>query len=172
MVEFDIIASFYGGKIAQRSRVPSLNHIKEGLFILQHEKASLPAQRAYCLHPLLQSDEALQENYATLAYAKIDSKVMLLALEYRNIANQYLSRRQVQNIDEIQLSPLDEVNQMLVADKIQNCKDFELHHKTTHLRSKELTIYFANWFMRLGISDEKYQHYKCTNLLENIIFQK
>ncbi|MDJ1501575.1 hypothetical protein [Xanthocytophaga agilis] len=62
-------------------------------------------------------------------------------------------------MEEIRLSPLNEVNQMLIADKIQNRKDFERYHQQSHARSEELTIYFANWLKRLGISEEKYQHY-------------
>ena len=159
MQEFEIIARFYGGKVAQRSQVPLIQHIKEGLIILQHENATLPAQRAYCLHPLLQSDAALAENYLTWAYHQLDAQVLLLVMEYRNIANQYLSSRQVTSLEEIRLSPLEEVNQMLVADKIQNCKDFELHHQATHPRSAELTAYFAHWFQKLGITPEKYAYY-------------
>ena len=158
MFELDLVTNFYGDKVTTRTQVPLINHIKEGLLIMQHEKATLPAQRAYCLHPILQSDEALRDNYATLP-ATLDPQVVLLALEYRNIANQYLSRRQVKDLSEIQLSPLEEVNQMLVADKIQNCKDFELYHKNTHPRSAELTAYFANWFEKLGITTEKYIYY-------------
>lgn len=159
MLEFDWIAQYYADKVAERSKVPLIQHIKEGLLILQAENTSDYAQRAYCLHPIFQSDEALQASYGAFDFESVPSKVILLACEYRNIANQYLSRRQVQTIDEIQLSPLEEVNQMLIADKIQNCKDFERYHKKSHPRSVELTQYFANWFARLGITAEKYTHY-------------
>lgn len=167
MFEFEIIQAYYGTQVAQRSQAPLIQHIREGLLIMEQEQASDWAKRAYCLHPIFQSDEALQSSYSNIAYSKIDSRVMLLVMEYRNIANQYLSRRQVANIDEIRLSPLEEVNQMLVADKIQNCKDFEQYHKGTHPRSAELTAYFANWLARLGISEEKYAYY-CALLEKNL----
>lgn len=40
---------------------------------------------------------------------------------------------------------------MLVADKVQNYKDFSLYHADTHPRAKELERYFQNWFCRLNI---------------------
>ena len=45
---------------------------------------------------------------------------------------------------------------MLLADKIQNRKDFERYHKGTHQRSAELEQYFKNWLTRLGVSQEFY----------------
>jgi hypothetical protein len=160
IIEFEIIKDFYGAKVAERSQVPLIHHIKEGLFILEQEQASEWAKRAYCLHPIFQSDYALYANYNNSAYLKIDSRVMLLVMEYRNIANAYLSNRQITHIKEIQLSPLAEVNSMLVADKIQNYKDFEKYHKDTHPRSAELTSYFENWLERLGVAQEKYSYYR------------
>ncbi len=77
-------------------------------------------------------------------------------MEYRSVANEYLSHRTIAHVDEIRLSPLPEVNQMLIADKVQNCKDFELYHKATHPRSAELDLYFNNWLRRLGITPERY----------------
>ena len=45
---------------------------------------------------------------------------------------------------------------MLIADKIQNKKDFELYHKGSHPRSMELDHYFNNWLKRLNISEAFY----------------
>ncbi len=65
----------------------------------------------------------------TLQADKMDRRVMLLGVEYRSTANNHLS---VKPADEsIRLSPIAEVNHMLVADKIQNRKDFEIYHKGT-----------------------------------------
>ncbi|MDX1959623.1 MAG: hypothetical protein SFU98_13695 [Leptospiraceae bacterium] len=164
IIEFEMIQEYYGKRVAERSHVPLIQHIREGLYIMVEEQATELAKQAYCLHPIFQSDEALQANYNNSEYLKIDSNVMLLVMEYRNIANAYLSNKQITNISEIQLSPLAEVNSMLVADKIQNYKDFEKYHKATHPRSKELTYYFENWLVRLGVTQEKYFHYR--SLLE------
>lgn len=164
LVEYEMIANHYGYDKAKRSGVPLMNHIDEGLAILQfkfHNK--LGAGRPYCLHPILQSDKALSETYDEMSHKSwwdVSPSSIIVAMEYRNIANQYLSMRKISSIDEIKLSPLIEVNEMLVADKIQNYKDFELYHKDTHPRSAELDEYFKNWLQRLDISMEQYQFLK------------
>jgi len=158
-LEYQLIKNYYADKTAKRSGVLLINHIEEGLQILEWEESTLEAMQAYCLHPILQADEALQANYEAIAQEKISTKALILALEYRNIANQYLSKRKILNIHEINLSPLAEVNQMLVADKIQNRKDFEIYHKQSHPKAKELDEYFKNWLLRLEVSEEKYLQY-------------
>jgi len=85
-----------------------------------------------------------------------DRHVLLLAMEYRNIANATLSHRTIATAADIPLSPLPEVNAMLVADKVQNRKDFILHHARSHPRSKELDRYFRLWLERLGVSESQF----------------
>lgn len=148
--EYLTIKEYYGDKKTARSGVMLINHINEGLEVLQKINASEEARRAYCLHPIFQSDEDLLTNISRTS--EFEPKIMVLVMEYRNIANAYLSRRKINNLEEIILSPLPEVNQMLVADKIQNYKDFMQYHFGTHERSNELFKYFQNWFDRLGIS--------------------
>ena len=41
---------------------------------------------------------------------------------------------------------------LLRADKVQNAKDFILHHRETHPRRVELARYFRTWHRRLGIA--------------------
>lgn len=147
--EYQAIKEFYGDRRANRSQAPLINHIEEGLTVLRNIGASEAAMRAYCLHPLFQMDDDLKRN-ADFARNQ-DPYVLMLAMEYRSVANEYLSHRQIKGISEIRLSPLPEVNQMLVADKMQNFKDFMIHHYGTHARSKELHQYFKNWFEKLGI---------------------
>lgn len=156
MLEFQIIKEFYGDKTAKRSGVPLINHIEEGLVILTYLNASEIAKKAYCLHPIFQSDEALLENYE-IKLGKIENKVLICTLEYRTVANEYLSKRIINSLDEIRLSPLEDVNNMLIADKIQNKKDFDVYHKGKHERSDELTIYFNNWLERLGVTEKIYK---------------
>lgn len=160
--EYSAIAQLYGSQKAKRSDVYLMNHIDEGLAVLDWINASTEAKKAYCLHPIYQGDTDLAKNYYennTLP-SRCSGRALVLALEYRNIANDYLSKRSIQSLDEIRLSPLKDVNDMLIADKIQNYKDFELYHKGTHPRSKELDQYFKNWLEKLGVCDERYQHYK------------
>lgn len=163
-VEYNWIRDYYGERTAVRSSVPLIEHIHEGLTILRAIGADLTTQAAFCLHPLFQDDADLAKNYQQ-SLEGVDPQAILLTIEYRSIANQYLSHRQLsgsadQNADvlmEIQLSPLVPVNQMLIADKVQNRKDFELYHRESHPRADELTQYFANWLWRLEISEERYQ---------------
>lgn len=153
---FRLISEFYGKETARRSKVSLINHITEGLQILDAIQATEAAKSAYCIHPLVQSNDFLIKHLA-LDWSPIEGKVLLLAMEYRAVANNYLSTRIIDEIQEINLSPLFEVNQMLIADKVQNRKDFELYHKESHPRSKDLQKYFSNWLKRLDISEEYYQ---------------
>lgn len=148
--EFNIVEKFYSDKVAKRSKVPLINHIIEGCVVLISLGARRDTIAAYCLHPIFQNDEDLKENFDKHA---ISSKVMCLVMEYRNIANAFLSTRTIIFNHEISLSPLNEVNQMLIADKIQNYKDFLLYHKETHARAHDLDIYFKDWFTRLEVEN-------------------
>ena len=154
--EYKAIEHYYGDKKANRSRQFLMNHIDEGLVILKDIGASKAAMKAYCLHPLFQSDETLTELYRKGLLYNVDKESLILAMEYRSVANEYLSTREINSIDEIRISPLKDVNDMLIADKIQNSKDFVKYHKGTHPRSAELDLYFQNWFDRLGITEETY----------------
>ncbi|NHZ61386.1 hypothetical protein [Massilia genomosp. 1] len=153
------ICRFYGDKRAERSGVPLIAHIDEGLALLDEIGAPERAKEAFCLHPLLQDDAALLgalEMDSMFAQARPDPLVVLLAMEYRRVANDYLSHHCESADDAIGLSCVDEVNQMLIADKVQNRKDFERFHLGTHHNSATLQLYFANWLRRLGVSDERY----------------
>jgi hypothetical protein len=70
-------------------------------------------------------------------------------MEYRRVANNYLSKRTITSLDDIELSPMLEVNQMLWADKLQNQKDFRAYHLGKHNRSDILEQYFINWINKL-----------------------
>ena len=165
--EYHFASLIDGHKVAERSQVPYMNHIDEGLVVLDLLETATETKLGYILHGILQSDNALAENYKKMYLHLIDPLVVLLAIEYRWVANNYLSTRTVSSLDEIQLSILPEVNQMLIADKVQNRKDFDLYHKDSHPRSKELTQYFDNWFRKLGITQEFYT--KCLELMNNRI---
>ena len=153
--EYRAVAHFYGDRRAARSGVFYMNHIDEGLGVLARIGASDAAWRGYCLHPLVQLDEDLATNIERMPEFASSPHVLALAMEYRNIANAHLSpREEAMPGAPIALSPLQEVNDMLRADKVQNYKDFLLHHTQTHPRSETLQRYFHRWFDRLGISAE------------------
>ncbi|MDB4931156.1 MAG: hypothetical protein JWM10_3640 [Myxococcaceae bacterium] len=157
--EYAAIARHFGGRRAARSGVPYMNHIDEGLAVLRDLGATERARRAWCLHPMLQLDADLPGSYADLAALSDDPGVLVLAMEYRNVANAYLSRREVASIGEIALSPLPEVADMLRADKVQNYKDFLLHHGDAHPRAAALHRYFAQWLARLGVGEARFSEW-------------
>lgn len=147
-----------------------MNHIDEGMWILKQIGASDFALRAFALHPLLQDDAALLEftkpsttstnpSETSSAIESVDKYVLLLAMEYRWVANSYLSFHPSRPITEIKLSPIAEVNQLLIADKVQNRKDFEMYHYGTHPQSERLKQYFGEWLERLGVSEAQYQQW-------------
>ena len=147
---FTTIKSHYGDRVANRSQVPLIKHIIEGLFVLDAIGSNSITKAAYCLHPLLQSDEDFVSHKA----GKIPSELVdaaILAMEYRRVANSYLSK----NKKEVFVGfSCPEVREMLIADKVQNYKDFLKYHKATHERSKELDEYFNHWFKLLNIDFE------------------
>ncbi len=160
-IHYHAIQEFYGNQKAQRSQVPLINHINEGLAILDILAAPLEAKEAFCLHPLLQQDNDLLDsltNNQLLINNKLNNSSVILAMEYRAMANTYLLPNCTGPKDEIKLSLIEEVNLMLVADKVQNRKDFEIYHQKTHNKSDILAVYFNNWLRVLGISEARYQH--------------
>jgi hypothetical protein len=158
-VEYRAIEQFYGVRTARRSGVELMNHIDEGLAILVRRQAHEELQRAFCLHPLVQADVDLARHFPRISEFTKSASVLALAIEYRNVANATLSNRSIAGASDIPLSPLAGVNEMLVADKIQNFKDFLLHHRATHPRRRELTSYFVNWLNRLGVTRETFSRW-------------
>ena len=138
---YELISSYYGDRTTKRSGVKLMNHIDEGLDILNNIGASDIVKDAYCLHPLLQSDEDFNKN-KTMDFSGIPTEIIILAVEYRRVANSYLS---TMSMDDFVGFTNNEIRQMLYADKIQNEKDFKLYHEGVHPRSKELRKYFDNW---------------------------
>lgn len=135
---------FYGERTAARSKVPLMNHIYEGISILDKMNASDETKAAWILHPLSQGEEA---------YTATD-KVKDLAESYAITANSYLCCPETDNytFDDMPVMPSTEVGQMLYADKLQNYKDFLLYHYGTHERSEQLNNYFQNWLVYLTVS--------------------
>lgn len=149
--EYVLIQNHYNTRVAKRSQVPLINHIHEGIDVLMYINAPLVVMQAYCLHPIFQSNDDLAYSHQWVCeeVEGLNMYAVLLAMEYRNIANQYLSHRSINSIDDIELGPLPGIRQMLIADKIQNYKDFLIYHKDTHERAAELDEYFKNWLAKL-----------------------
>lgn len=147
-----VISLYYGDNTAKRSKLPLMNHINEGVSILAVMQSShfTDEQVAFCLHPLVQNGVTYPKNQFT-------DNVNKLAHEYAHYANRYLCRADTDNITTIeQLKtylggiPSKGCMLMLLADKIQNQKDFLLYHYGTHKRSEQLNKYFNLWIKFLN----------------------
>src|SRR5262245_8219445 len=154
--EYRVIAHHYGERTARRSQLPLMNHIDEGLALLATLDARDLVMRAFCIHPLLQDDQGLVTAMARLTELTDSVHVITMAMEYRRVANLAPNHRFIERANAIELSPLREVNQLLAADKIQNRKDFILHHRGRHARSEALDRYFRLWLERLGVSEAEF----------------
>lgn len=170
---YKIISEYYGEQKAVRSGVLYMNHIDEGLAILNWTGLSTVSHdhvfAAYCYHPILQMDDdllfnvtqmSLQSSNCVSMIGRMSREAIVYAMEYRSVANEYLSKRVINSMEEIRISPLRAVNWMLIADKVQNRKDFELYHEGKHQRSEELDHYFKMWLKRLNVTEERYREYK------------
>lgn len=159
--EYQAIQRHYYGRRQHRSGVPYMEHIREGLFILGEIGASPRAARAFCLHPIVQSDVDLSVHWASMS--AFDGHIVALAMEYRRVANAYLSFHEAgrarRRIHDIELGPLPEVRHMLIADKVQNYKDF-LHFQDRYSNAKTLDRYFSKWLERLGVDRERFEAFR------------
>ncbi len=153
--EYAMISLVYGRRKTERSGVPLINHIDEGIEIMVSRNASERAIRAYIVHPVFQGDDNLQSAIDDTKW-EMDWHVVALAMEYRRAANNYLCRPDTDDwtLEDIRRAVgllLPEVREMLIADKLQNQKDFRLYHYGTHARSEQLERYFNNWMELLEI---------------------
>jgi hypothetical protein len=161
-LEYRAIKEFYGHRRAERSKVPLLHHIHEGVSILNAIGASKDARHGYMLHPLFQADTELYTVGYEYANVATNAVPVALAMEYRVYANAWLSDKVIRQRDTLMHvglptpGPNKLVKQMLIADKVQNKKDFERYHKGTHKRSDELDSYFDTWLEVLGVGKQEY----------------
>lgn len=172
---YDLIKEHYGKRVAYRSGLPLIKHIDDGLKVLTKLGENHLTKEAFVIHPLVQADCDLAQNYRDIA--ELNTTVVMLAMEYRNIANQSLSDivEKVQgglgSIESycvlkrpIKISPINEVNKMLIADKVQNYFDFLRYHNVYHPRKDELDYYFNKWLQALGVNKDEFT--RLTNELD------
>lgn len=162
-----LITEFYGEDKAERTGIPYIQHIHEGVKILEELNADEHIIDAYCLHPIYQMLDNPDDHPLIVEYgANLDEHTVKLAKEYKKTANAYLCKPHYRSADDkIMLSPYSEVNVMLVADKVQNRKDFETHYepqenKEVFARSNNLAQYFRNWLQVLGVTEKEYERLK------------
>lgn len=153
--QYKTIKQFYGDKKAKRSQEFLMWHITAGCRILEDNGASDEAIKAFMLHPIFQSDEDFKHNKHKLyEYCEHNMDIVLNVLEYRKCANAYLCKPYTDSwtlaeIKEAAPIVLEDVRQMLIADKVQNQADFLKHHFGTHPRSEQLAAYFDTWLKYL-----------------------
>lgn len=161
------IKAYYGDTKAKRTGIPYMNHILEGLYILDRINATQEAKEAYCLHPIYQIIKNPEESDVYKEYGHLfNEHSVFLAKEYAKVANAYLCKRHYKSEnDVVNLSEFKEVNDMLIADKVQNRKDFECNYenrsdKEVFDRSDQLSQYFKNWIKALGLTEIQYIEFK------------
>lgn len=151
MIEYQIIKDIYGTTCAKRTGVPYMNHIDEGLMVLDNINANGVAKRAFCLHPLLQVNEFASKFLNHKDISKVCKHSIVVSSMYANSANAYLCKPHTDSYskqDIVKATGLierNEVMDMLLADKVQNYKDFIAYHYGKHPRSSELDNYFKSW---------------------------
>lgn len=153
--EYNAIKEFYSNLTAKRSGLPLIKHIDDGLKILEALRAPPEVHKAFCLHPIVQNDKDFVEEFFSglLNKHSVDTSALMLALEYRIVANSFLSDKWDQDFRDIKFGPLErDVRLMLKADKVQNYCDFLTYHKKSHERSYELEVYFQKWFIALDLT--------------------
>lgn len=156
--EYEQIRLFYEGRHASRSGHPYMRHIDEGLRLVRHLSKDIDVARAWVLHPLFQDDQSLREMFALKSWTPT-YRTTILAMEYRSAANAYTSTMRK---GEPKLSALPGVNEMLIADKVQNHKDavYYVIPKVSNEEGLRLIRYFQKWFGALQISSQQLVEYE------------
>lgn len=163
--EFAVIKEAYRGKIAHRSGLPYMNHIFEGVLIIaQIDPRDQAPVMEFCLHPIFQSDDAIVSiDTDREPFSSLTRRQFLYCMEYRKTANAYSINHPVREPKSIGLSPLKDVNTMLIADKVQNKKDFTRHIEHANERTgfkkaaAKTRQYFDSWLAALGVDDAAYE---------------
>jgi hypothetical protein len=167
--EYRAIEDFYGERCAKRSGVRLMNHIDEGIFILGQIGADYITKKAYCLHPLFQKDEDFESvGFESFWKWNFQPLAVAYAIEYRHLANAWLSDKVTMYQrsspalgvcldgypDQGNIGP---VRNMLIADKVQNYKDFLTYHQVSHPRTMEIDCYFKAWLQELDINNDEFK---------------
>ncbi len=158
--EYIVMSKEYGDSRANRSGLYLMNHIDEGADIMISRKASEQALRAFIAHPMLQDDDHFFD-IGKLPLNKVmvhcSKYTLMLCMEYRKVANAYLCKPETDGWTQEQIKfhcpiLMHDIREMLIADKVQNYKDFLQFHALSHPRRNELFAYFNNWIDYLGCS--------------------
>lgn len=147
--EYWLVSEFYKDKKAQRSGLPYIKHIDDGINIMVNRKNSEVAIRAFTIHPLLQANKDYDNNIVRVA-ENVHPWVLSHTLEYCKVANAYLAKDYKGPDDVVEIAVRSATNDMLIADKLQNYQDLAVYN-SGHPNYNNLRNYFMNWFRALGI---------------------
>lgn len=160
------ISKYLGDEVTWKSKKFKMDHIDEGLAIMEIRNASKYAKSAFCLHPMMQDDCDLRKHRSgkglSLPDSMVPMRVLINVMDFRSVANEYklfsYPRKKIKSVYDIRKSPLKDVDEMLIADKVQDRKDFEVYG--VYGDEKDHAEYFKNWLERLDIKDVDYKKYK------------
>lgn len=146
---FTAVRLHYASGVAARSGIFLIEHIIEGLMILVRLGARRTAMQAWCLHPIVQSNDDLVKTVVKgipVNFGQHHIQPIILAMEYRAVANSYLSDMSpdIAKVKE-DVNRIPQIRQMLIADKIQNRKDFAAQPEGTYPNEDALNTYFEDW---------------------------
>ncbi|MBO1317716.1 hypothetical protein [Acanthopleuribacter pedis] len=128
-----------------------MNHIHEGLTLLTAMNASHIAHEAFCLHPIFQDNPKMDQ------HQNLNPRSVALAKAYAETANAFLLPRYMAG-QAPQIAHIGtDLKHMLIADKIQNRKDFIQYHQNSHPQSSALSGYFDCWLHHLGVDQHTRQ---------------
>lgn len=157
---YSVIDNFYKGMSTSKG-VPYINHINEGIVHLENMKVDDTVINAFILHPFVQcvnlkgtykdcllTEKELEKH---INIFEIEPEIAFELLLYRKYANSYLCREATDNYDindafeDVKgLAKYRNTVKMLIADKLQNFKDFLLYRQD-HPRKEFLNRYFTIW---------------------------
>jgi hypothetical protein len=150
--EFELISKFYGDRRARRSGLPLINHVVEVKDYGEPDNTV----GAWCLHPMVQGDADLERTLSGGLLERANPVAVALAMEYRFRANSYLSYMPPNK--EPSWGHVSAVRVMLIADKVQNRKDFEQHladHPEVR-NGERLRVYYKQWLNALKVDEDEY----------------
>lgn len=162
---YKVIEEFYKDKATSKG-IPYINHIDEGVGHLENLHVSDVIINAFILHPFVQcvnlkgtykdcllTEKELEKH---INIFEIKPEIAYELLLYRKFANSYLCRPETDDYtiieayeDVEELAKYQNTIRMLIADKLQNFKDFLLYRQD-HPRAKQLTTYFTYWLSILA----------------------
>ncbi len=169
-----LIETIYASRRTRRSKVPHRNHIDEGLMILQALQATQVEAEAFCLHAPAQisyhfgarptaasyrltEPQGPRDTWLLQTRFPLAADAVALAWRFAVQAEAFRPNHLNDEIEPPSFTIDTAVRKLLIADKVQNRKDFERYHRDSHPRAPQLTQYFACWFALLEISEHVYQ---------------